>query len=434
MKVAVVGTGYVGLVVGTCLADTGNDVLCIDVDASKVARLNRGEVPIFEPGLAELVRKNLEGQRLRFTTEIADARDATVVFIAVGTPSAHDGSADASAVLSVADRLAEGVVDYKVVVLKSTVPVGTTERVRRAIAASAAAPFDVAMNPEFLKEGAALDDFQRPDRVVIGTDSPRARAVLQELYEPFVRTGKAILFMDPLSAEMTKYAANAMLATKISFMNEIASLCEATGADVEMVRKGIGSDSRIGFQFIFPGAGYGGSCFPKDVRALSRIGRERGVTMRLAEAVEEVNRDARRRLADRVVARLAGSRGPRAAIWGLSFKPRTDDVREAPAIEIAERLLAAGFRVAAFDPVATKTARAILGDRVVFAPGMYDAIEGADVLVVVTEWNEFRQPDFDRMRRQMRQPIVFDGRNLYDPVRMVQHGFEHHSIGRPVSR
>src|SRR5579859_1293667 len=432
MKVAVIGTGYVGLVAGACLADTGNEVSCVDVDAGKVEMLRRGEVPIYEPGLTELVKKNAGAGRLTFTIDLAQAvGPAEVVFIAVGTPSGSDGSADLSAVLAVAEKLAPLIEHYKLVVLKSTVPVGTHARVKKTIAAKAKGPFDVANNPEFMKEGAALEDFQKPDRVVVGADAERARSLLQELYEPFLRSGKPILFMDPPSAEMTKYAANALLATKISFMNEVAALCEASGADVEAVRRGIGSDARIGFQFIYPGLGYGGSCFPKDVRALAQLGEEKGVSMPLANAVDTINRAGRLRFARRVLGRLAPAKGKRAAVWGLSFKPKTDDVREAPALAIIEELLAAGVRVTAWDPVAVESARRILKDRVSFAPGPYEAAEGADVLILATEWNEFRNPDFERLKGRMAQPLVFDGRNAWDPSRMAAMGFEYHCVGRP---
>ncbi len=435
MKVAVIGTGYVGLVAGTCLADTGNDVVCVDIDKEKVARLTKGEIPIFEPGLSELVEKNVEGKRLSFTTDLAAAvKPAEVVFIAVGTPSSHNGAADLTAVLGVAGALAPHITSYKVVVLKSTVPVGTNPKVAAEIAKKAAGPFDVASNPEFLKEGAALEDFLKPDRVIIGTTSEKAKGVLQELYEPFVRSGKPILFMDPASAEMTKYAANAMLATKISFMNEIAALCEATGADVELVRKGIGSDQRIGFHFIYPGPGYGGSCFPKDVRALAQLGLELGVPMKLAEAVETVNLATRERIAKRVLEGIAPAAGKRIAVWGLAFKPKTDDVRESPAITLCERFAAAGARVVAFDPEAMETTRRVLGDKIAYAPGLYEATEGADALVLATEWNEFRHPDFERVKGLMKRPLLFDARNIYDPARMSAAGFDYHAVGRPSRR
>ncbi|HVO30149.1 MAG TPA: UDP-glucose/GDP-mannose dehydrogenase family protein [bacterium] len=432
MRVAVIGTGYVGLVAGTCLADSGNDVVCVDIDKEKVARLTRGEVPIYEPGLAELVQKNVAGHRLSFTTDLTTAaKAAEVIFIAVGTPSSHDGGADLTAVLSVAEAIAPCITGYKVVVLKSTVPVGTNAKVAAVLAAKAKGPFDVASNPEFMKEGAALDDFLKPDRVVVGVVSERARAVMQDLYEPFLRTGKPMLFMDPASAEMTKYAANAMLATKISFMNEVAALCEATGADVEQVRKGIGSDARIGFQFIFPGLGFGGSCFPKDVRALTRLGDDLKVPMRISAAVDAVNQDSRARFTGRLIERLAPHAGKRVAVWGLAFKPKTDDVREAPSLTIIPALLEKGVSVSAFDPVAEGTARKALGEKVRFTGDAYEAAEGADALVVVTEWNEFRHPDFERLKKLLRQPVIFDGRNIYDPARMAQAGFEYHAIGRP---
>lgn len=435
MKVAVIGTGYVGLVAGTCLADTGNDVTCVDVDAEKIAKLTRGEIPIYEPGLSELVKKNVGGKRLAFTTDLAAAvKPAQVVFIAVGTPSSHDGAADLSAVLGVSAAIAAHVASYKVIVLKSTVPVGTNAKVAAAIGKATSAPFDVASNPEFMKEGAALDDFLKPDRVIIGTTSEKAKAVLQELYEPFVRSGKPIIYMDPASAEMTKYAANAMLATKISFMNEIAALCEATGADVEWVRKGIGSDARIGTHFIYPGLGFGGSCFPKDVRAIARIGKDFGVPMKLADAVETINLATRERIAKRVLALVEPAKGKRIAVWGLAFKPKTDDVRESPAITLCERFAEAGARVVAFDPEARETAGKVLGAKIEYAPGLYEATEGAEALVLATEWNEFRHPDFERIRSLMKRPLLFDARNIFDPARMAALGFEYHAVGRPSTR
>ena len=432
MKVAVVGTGYVGLVAGACFADTGNDVVCADVDAAKIARLSKAEIPIYEPGLAELVKKNLAAGRLAFSVDIDRAiAAAEVVFVAVGTPPSSDGSPDLSAILDVAARIGRQLTGYKVIAVKSTVPCGTNATIAVAIgAAGAKAPFDVVSNPEFLKEGAAIDDFFKPDRVILGTTSEKAARILRELYEPFVRTGKPILVMDPASAEMAKYAANAMLATKISFMNEIARLCDATGADVENVRRAIGSDSRIGPQFIFPGLGYGGSCFPKDVLALSAMGRRHAVPMRIADAVDAVNRDVRRLLADAVLARLAPAKGKKVAIWGLSFKPKTDDLREAPALTIIEALLAAGVEVAAFDPVAMDAAKGVLGTRIRFAAGPYEALEGAHACVLATEWNEFRHPDFERMKTLLASPVVFDGRNVWDPARMRAAGFEYHGVGR----
>lgn len=430
MKVTVIGTGYVGLVAGACFADTGNDVVCADIDTAKIDRLNRGEIPIFEPGLDEIVRANSEARRLVFSSDVDRAiADAEVVFVAVGTPSRADGSADLSAILSVASRIGRQLTGYKVVAIKSTVPPGTHGAVKAAIGAATGSPFDVVSNPEFMKEGAAIDDFLKPDRVILGVETERSAAILKELYEPFVRTGKPILVMDPASAEMAKYAANAMLATKISFMNEVARLCDATGADVEAVRRGIGSDARIGPQFLFAGLGWGGSCFPKDVRALASLGREKRVPMRIADAVDAVNSDQRTLFASRVIARLGPAKG-RVAVWGLSFKPKTDDLREAPAVTIIESLLAAGIEVSAFDPVAMDGAKAMFGTRVQFAPGAYEALEGSQACVVVTEWNEFRHPDFERMRRLLKQPVLFDGRNLWDPERIAAFGFEYHGIGR----
>lgn len=430
MRVAVIGTGYVGLVAGACFADTGNDVVCADIDQAKIDRLNRGEIPIFEPGLGEIVHKNAAARRLTFSSDVDKAiAGAEAVFIAVGTPSRPDGSADLSAILDVAARIGRQLAAYKVVAVKSTVPPGTHGLVKAAIAVAAKAPFDVVSNPEFMKEGAAIDDFLKPDRVILGVESERAAEILKELYEPFVRTGKPMLVMDPASAEMSKYAANAMLATKVSFMNEIARLCDAANADVEAVRRGIGSDSRIGPQFLFAGLGWGGSCFPKDVRALASLGREKGVPMRIADAVDAVNRDQRTLFAARMIERLGSTKG-RVALWGLSFKPKTDDLREAPAVDLINSLLAAGIEVSAFDPVAVEGARALFGTRVQFAPGMYEALEGAQACVLVTEWNEFRHPDFDRMKRLLAKPVLFDGRNVWDPERISGLGFEYHGIGR----
>lgn len=434
MKVAVVGTGYVGLVVGACLAETGNDVMCADVDKGKVAALNKGKIPIYEPGLEPLVVSNQAEGRLSFTTDVGAAVEAAeVVFIAVGTPSDEDGSADLQHVLDVARTIGDHMNRPKVVITKSTVPVGTACKVREAIAERTSEKFHVCSNPEFLKEGAAVDDFMKPDRVVVGVDSDEAAEVVGQLYAPFVRTGNPIMFMDIPSAELTKYAANAMLATRISFMNQIAELCDKVGADVTRVRKGIGSDARIGSAFLFPGPGYGGSCFPKDVKALIRTGDDNGVGLDILKAVEDVNARQKQRLPAMLTQALGGElQGSTIAVWGLAFKARTDDMRESPSIELIEAVLAAGGRVRAHDPEANRTAQAEFGKRIEYVDRMYDALEGADALVIVTEWLEFRNPDFDRMKDLLRQPVIVDGRNLYDPKKMKQLGFTYVSLGRNV--
>jgi UDPglucose 6-dehydrogenase len=431
VNIGVVGSGYVGLVVGACLAENGNSVVCVDSDADKIKALSAGVIPIYEPGLAEMVPRNVAEERLRFTTDLAGAvRASEVLFIAVGTPQGEDGSADVKYVLAVAEGIARAINGFKIVVNKSTVPVGTAKRVQEVMAAITAQPFAVVSNPEFLKEGVAVDDFLKPDRIVIGTDDPEVEAVMRQLYEPFVRTGNPILVMDHASAELTKYAANAMLATRISFMNEIANLCDKVGADVRQVRLGLGRDARIGASFLFPGVGYGGSCFPKDVRALLRIGHDLGCELAVVAAVHRANEMQKRILVPRVEAYLGGLAGRVVAVWGLAFKPRTDDVREAPALAIIEALLAGGASVRAYDPKASATARRVLGDRVVLCSRNYEAVEGADALVVVTEWNEFREPDFRRMKSLMRRPAVFDGRNIYDPRQLRELGFHYEGIGR----
>jgi UDPglucose 6-dehydrogenase len=432
MKICVVGTGYVGLVAGTCFAESGNDVICVDNVAAKIAALREGKVPIYEPGLEELIRRNVTEGRLSFTTDLAEpVRQSLVCFIAVGTPEKPDGSADLGAVLAVSRGVAEAMDGYRVVVTKSTVPVGTHKKIRAEMEPIAAHPFDVVSNPEFMKEGAAIDDFMKPDRVVIGAASPQAFKIMRELYEPFVRTGAPILEMDNPSAEMTKYAANALLATRISFMNEIANLCERVGADVDYVRRGVGHDRRLGHHFLFPGVGYGGSCFPKDVQAVIHTAHEHGMKFPLLNAVEEVNDGQKRRLVEKVVAefgdRLAGRRF---AVWGLAFKPKTDDMREAPSITVINGLLERGAGVAVHDPEALGVARTIFGDRVTYHRVNYDALDGADALLVVTDWNEFRRPDFTRMKQLLKRPLIFDGRNLYDPEVMRQHGFTYLPIGR----
>ncbi|MEX0856292.1 MAG: UDP-glucose/GDP-mannose dehydrogenase family protein [Gemmatimonadota bacterium] len=432
MKIAVVGTGYVGLVAGACLAESGNDVTCVDLDEEKVRMLSRGEIPIHEPGLDALVERNLREGRLTFTTEIRGAvRGADVIFIAVGTPEMEDGSADLQHVLAVARSIGDHIDGEAIVVTKSTVPVGTAQRVRTEIESRTSHPVHVCSNPEFLKEGAAVEDFMKPDRVVLGVDSDRARKVLEELYTPFVRTGNPILFMDVASAEITKYAANAMLATRISFMNMIARLCEVTGADVDRVRHGVGTDTRIGQAFLFPGVGYGGSCFPKDVKALLRTIDELALDGGILHAVEELNRVQKELLVRRVVERFGEDLAGRTfGVWGLAFKPGTDDMREAPSLVVIQGLLERGAKVRAHDPVATDRARAILGDAVEFVDSNYDCLEGADGLLICTEWQPYRRPDFERMRGLMQTAAIFDGRNLYQPERLREAGFEYYSIGR----
>jgi UDPglucose 6-dehydrogenase len=436
MKVAVIGTGYVGLVAGAGFAETGNEVICADIDAQKIARLNRGEIPIYEPGLEDLVQRSLSDGRLMFSTDVADAvRRSRVIFIAVGTPPGEDGSADLQHVLAVAETIGRAMQQETVVVTKSTVPVGTAARVRTVIEEHTDIPVHVCSNPEFLKEGAAVDDFMKPDRVVIGVDSDYARKLLGELYSPFVRTGDPILFMDVPSAEITKYAANAMLATRISFMNMIARLCDAVGADVSLVRQGVGSDARIGSSFLFAGCGYGGSCFPKDVKALLRTLQQQGLDSGILEAVESLNEDQKHLMLDMVDRELGPDlRGRTIAVWGLSFKPDTDDMREAPSIVIIEGLLARGATVRVHDPEAMDAARVVFGDRVEYVAHNYDALQDADALLIVTEWRQYRVPDFDRLRLRLKAPVVFDGRNLFDPERMKAEGFNYFSIGRPPVR
>jgi UDPglucose 6-dehydrogenase len=435
VKVAVVGTGYVGLVVGACLAETGNDVLCADLDEAKIAGLKRNTLPIYEPGLDPLVSRNQREGRLQFTTDVGDAvRRSAVVFIAVGTPPDEDGSADLRHVLAVARTIGEHMRGPTIVITKSTVPVGTAEKVRAEIARHTKTPFHVCSNPEFLKEGAAVEDFMKPDRVVVGIDSDDAARVLEELYAPFVRTGNPLIFMDIPSAEMTKYAANAMLATRISFMNQVARLCEAVGADVSLVRKGIGTDRRIGPAFLFPGPGYGGSCFPKDVHALIRTGEERGVTLDILVAVEAANARQKRVLFEKLERHFDGKLKQRTvAVWGLAFKAETDDVRESPALVLVDALLAAGATVRVHDPEAMPTARRQLGDRVTYAAHAYDALAGADALAIVTEWLEYRNPDFARMKELLARPLIVDGRNLYEPDKLARLGFTYDSIGRRLA-
>jgi UDPglucose 6-dehydrogenase len=439
MNIAVIGTGYVGLVAGACFAETGNSVLGVDVDASKVAQLEEGIVPFYEPGLMELVVSNRRAKRLAFTTSLELAvRQSEIIFIAVGTPQSEDGSADLTHVLTVARDIAASMNGPKIVVNKSTVPVGTAAHVKRVIEGISAHAVEVVSNPEFLKEGAAIEDFMRPDRVVLGVSSDYAASIMSDLYAPFVRTNNPILIMDVASAEMTKYAANAMLATRISFMNEIANLCERVGADVDKVRLGVGTDSRIGMSFLFPGIGYGGSCFPKDVKALVRTGQEFGVDLRVAQAVEEVNARQKLSLIEKLERHFGTSRfhGMTVAVWGLAFKPRTDDVREAPAAVICRELCSRGARLRAFDPEAINSFQAsfVGTEGMTFTQNPYEALEGADALVICTEWNAFRKPDFSRMSMLMKEPVIFDGRNIYHVKELEDYGFTYYSVGRPAVR
>ncbi|MCF8253999.1 MAG: UDP-glucose/GDP-mannose dehydrogenase family protein [Bacteroidia bacterium] len=436
MKIVVIGTGYVGLVTGTCFAEVGIDVVCIDVDTKKIENLKKGIMPIYEPGLEEMVIRNHEKGRLNFSTNLGEnIAEADVAFIAVGTPPGEDGSADLKYVLGVAREIGSHITDHIVVVTKSTVPVGTAEKVRKAVQEelskrSLAIEFDVASNPEFLKEGAAIDDFLKPDRIVVGVESKKAEEVMRKLYKPFLLNGHPIIFMDVPSAEMTKYAANAMLATKISFMNDIANLCEIMGADVNLVRKGIGSDPRIGNRFIYPGIGYGGSCFPKDVKALIRTASENGHNMRILQAVEEVNEDQKSVLFNKIAAHYKGDlKGKTFAMWGLSFKPKTDDMREAPSLVIIEKLLHAGANVKAYDPVAMHEAKKDLGEQIEYSKDPNDALIDADALLIVTEWPEFRTPNFKVMSKLMKEKVIFDGRNIYDLEEMEEHGFTYYCIG-----
>ena len=433
MQIAVVGTGYVGLVTGTCFAETGNHVICVDIDEQKVARMRRGEVPIFEPGLEVLFERNTRQGRLQFTTNLAEAvGPAEIVFLALPTPPGEDGSADLSYILGVARDLGNIITDYKVVVDKSTVPVGTAERVHAILAEKLSTDlFDVVSNPEFLREGVAVEDFLKPDRVVIGTRSERARKVMERLYKPFVRQGNPIYFMDERSAEMTKYAANSYLATRITFMNEVANLCERVGADVDMVRAGMGSDTRIGKRFLFPGVGYGGSCFPKDVQALALTSREFAYDFRLLNSVISVNANQRLRIFEKIQDYFGGDlQGRTIALWGLSFKPNTDDIREAPALYTIDRLLEAGAEVRAFDPEAMANIRAIYGDRITLVEDQYECLIGAEALGIMTEWSVFRTPSFEVVKELMAAPVIFDGRNLYDLDSMEERGFYYDSIGR----
>jgi UDPglucose 6-dehydrogenase len=431
MKIAVIGTGYVGLVAGACLAENGNEVTCVDKDSAKVRSLQRGRIPIYEPGLEELVRRNRSEKRLTFTTDLAKGvRAAQIVFVAVGTPTGEDGSADLRHVLEVARQIGKAMNGYKVVVDKSTVPVGTSERVREVIKKETSHPFSVVSNPEFLKQGAAIEDFMKPDRVVIGADDQRAAEIMRELYAPFTRTGAPIMMMDCASAELCKYAANAMLATRISFMNEVANVCEVVGADVDAVRRAVASDRRIGPAFLFPGVGYGGSCFPKDVKAIIQFAAAKNYTFEILQAVEHVNERQKVRLLAKMKQHFGSLKGKRIAIWGLAFKPKTDDMREAPAVPLINGLLDAGASVTAYDPEAMKVARGIFGARVDFKDKSYDALAGADALAIVTEWPEFREPDWIKIKKTLKTPVIFDGRNIYNSEQLRGLGFTYHSMGR----
>ena len=433
MKITVVGTGYVGLVTGTCLAETGNHVCCVDIDERKVNKLKNGQITIYEPGLEKLFERNLKEERLSFTTSLEEGLlEAEIVFLALPTPPGEDGSADLKYVLGVADDIGKLLTDYKIIIDKSTVPVGTAEKVRDAIAKNYKGEFDVVSNPEFLREGVAVEDFLKPDRIVIGTTSERAKEQLTELYAPYVRQGNPIIFMDERSAELTKYAANAFLATKISFMNEIAQMCERLGADVDMVRKGIGSDDRIGKRFLFPGIGYGGSCFPKDVKALMYSAKEVSYEFKILDAVTSVNDKQKSHLVTKLKRYFGDLSGKHFALWGLAFKPNTDDIREAPALEIIEELLSEGASVAAFDPEAMNNVKNIFRDKISFCETPYDCLPNADALIIATEWNEFRTPDFDKMLSTLKEPVIFDGRNVFDVVAMEKKGFHYESIGRPL--
>ena len=431
MKIAVVGTGYVGLVAGACLAENGNDVVCVDKDSAKVRALQRGRIPIYEPGLEELVRRNRAEKRLLFTTDLGKGvRSSQIIFIAVGTPTGEDGSADLRHVLEVARQIGKAMNGYKVVVDKSTVPVGTSEKVRETIRKETSHPFSVVSNPEFLKQGAAIEDFMKPDRVVIGAEDQRAGEIMKELYSPFTRTGAPIMMMDCASAELCKYAANAMLATRISFMNEVANVCEVVGADVDQVRRAVASDRRIGPAFLFPGVGYGGSCFPKDVKAMMKFAASKNYQFEILQAVENVNERQKVRLLGKMKHHYGSLRGKRIAVWGLAFKPKTDDMREAPAVPLIKSLLEAGAAVAAYDPEAVKVARTIFGTAVDLKDKSYDALAGADGLAIVTEWHEFREPDWGRIKKLLKTPVIFDGRNIYNPEHLRGLGFTYYSMGR----
>ena len=434
MKIAVVGTGYVGLVTGTCFAETGNQVICVDIDKSKIDKLSSGQITIYEPGLEKLFLRNQKENRLQFTTSLEEGiKDAQVIFLALPTPPGEDGSADLKYILGVANDLGKILTDYKVIIDKSTVPVGTAAKVHAAIAKNATVDFDVVSNPEFLREGVAVDDFMKPDRVVIGTSSEKAKKTMNDLYAPFVRQGNPIIFMDERSAELTKYAANSFLATKITFMNEIAQLCELLGADVDMVRRGIGSDDRIGKRFLFPGIGYGGSCFPKDVQALVKSAKEVNYSFKILDAVMDVNEKQKLHLVPKIKDYFKNDlKGKKIALWGLAFKPNTDDIREAPALYIIDALVEAGASVAAFDPEAMNNVQQLVGDKITFVHSQYDALHNADALVIATEWSEFRTPDFSRIAALLKNKAIFDGRNLFDLTQVEELGFHYVSIGRRI--
>jgi len=433
MKIAVVGTGYVGLVTGTCFAETGNKVVCVDIDQSKVEKLSSGQITIYEPGLEKLFLRNIKEERLRFTTELASVVDEVeMIFLALPTPPGADGAADLKYVLGVAEELGKLIKGYKVIVIKSTVPVGTADKVRAAIAKNYHGDFDVVSNPEFLREGVAVDDFMKPDRVVIGTNSERARKLMSELYAPFVRQGNPIIFMDKRSSELTKYAANSFLAMKISFMNEIAQLCERMGADVDMVRRGIGSDERIGKRFLFSGIGYGGSCFPKDVQALIKSADEFDYDFKILKAVEKVNANQKVHLVEKIKSFYQGNlKGKHFALWGLAFKPSTDDIREAPALSMIKALLQEGATITAYDPEAMSSVKKEIGSNINYAQSQYQALEGTDALLIATEWSEFRTPDFERIGQLLLSKVIFDGRNLFEVAKLQQLGYQYISIGRP---
>ena len=434
MNIAVIGTGYVGLVTGTCFAETGNNVICVDIDEKKVEMMRNGKVPIYEPHLDVIFDRNIQQKRLQFTTNLKEAVDQSqIIFLALPTPPGEDGSADLSYVLKVAEELGEIMTEYKVIIDKSTVPVGTAEKVREATLLKAQVDFDVVSNPEFLREGFAVDDFLKPDRVVIGTSSAKARKILEKLYRPFVRQGNPIYFMDERSAELTKYAANAFLATKITFMNEIANFCELVGADVDSVRKGVGSDTRIGKRFLFPGIGYGGSCFPKDVQALVKSGKEEGYDFRIVQAVMDINQKQKQTLVKKVKRYYGGDiKGKTFALWGLAFKPDTDDIREAPALYIIDELLEAGAKIKAFDPEAMENVKGRIGEKIEYCSNQYEALDGADALLIATEWPVFRTPDFEKVKSKLNESVIFDGRNLYDLTNMRDNEFYYESVGRTI--
>lgn len=432
MKLGVIGVGYVGLVTGACFAETGNQVICMDNNKSKINTLNKGKTPFYEPGLDDLVSRNLTEHRLKFTTDINTiVNDSSIILIAVGTPSQPDGSADLNAIFKASKSIAKAMKDYKMIVVKSTVPVGTTDKVYQIIKDYAKTDFEVLFAPEFLKQGDAVNDFMKPNRIVIGANNLRSAEIMKELHKPFVRTENPIIIMDIRSAEMTKYAANAMLATKISFMNEISNICDRVGADVEMVRKGIGTDKRIGFSFIFPGVGYGGSCFPKDIKALLHLSREYDYRPKILESVDSVNQEQRKVFYKKIRKHFKSLKNKKIAVWGLSFKPKTDDMRDAPSITIIHNLLGDGAIVSVYDPKANGVAMSIFNDTIDYANSYYEALEGADALVIITEWNEFRTPDFEQMKQIMKTPVIFDGRNIFDPEKLREMGFTYYGIGRP---